>query len=92
MTLRRGVGGLPDGTGGRFMRPEVTGWPVAKSRKARPCPRCGAKPGQSCVRRSNGRVSGQDIGGGYEKVMKGFHRERTMASTADETTEGSRHA
>lgn len=43
---------------------------------SRDCPRCGVPAGRKCVRRTGGKVRGEDIGGGYEVEMKGYHPER----------------
>lgn len=48
------------------------------------CPKCGAKPGQSCTRPIGGRVCGEDIGGGYERTLKHVHPERRAVSKEDD--------
>lgn len=43
----------------------------------RTCPRCGAAPNQSCRKVTRtGRISGEDVGGGYVVLLKQVHRER----------------
>jgi hypothetical protein len=84
---RRGANG--ESVADAFAWPEVTGQPPAsRSPKMRRCPRCDARPGQSCVRKSGGTISGRDIGGGYAKPMKGFHAERSQPARRPEDNQG----
>ncbi|BCJ64126.1 hypothetical protein [Polymorphospora rubra] len=49
---------------------------LATNARSRPCPKCGAEPGQACRTRAGGRVQGVDTGGGYTRPLKHVHAER----------------
>lgn len=52
------------------------GQPRLNQRRAWPCPKCAAGPGQPCQRFTGGRIDGEPVDGGYWRAIKGFHPER----------------